>query len=523
MRHYPKSVATLVVFEGQLVSYVLGVYDSILHGSAYLGDWTPDVPDWQRSISDAEGFKVGSGTLTMDVATLRWLFLNGLMFELVEKSGGQVTWQGFIAEMKLTVGEDVWVRSIVDSANAVKAVYSKIGDSQFTNGSAETAAWTAVGTPSTHERTTSWSTHHTYSMHVVTDAADEGTRIENSGSPETITVTAGLAYQCRVTVKVMSGNWILEIKRTTDDVVIASAIAPGDGKSVVTCSVGVENTYSGNVYVTLTADGSGAEIYADGAVFQLSPYRADTKWLTDSLAIDEYGRKEFIIVLGGQSDAGALARVQTYLATHAWPMTRPPRKLEAIQQPELAARFRFGELAAPNAQGSLKFTVLGYWATLAWLYTTSFGTQITSTWVTDLVGLQSDYLAAGIIDENTVDYQVEENIPLQLWDALAEILQMGDGSGNRWQGGGGADRKFNYEQASAEVEYHYRNGRVYSVSGSLVKPTMAKPGLYRLDDMPVGPGTPTSSAEDDPRNVWVSEVKFTAPDKLTLHREVDTE
>ena len=47
-----------------------------------------------------------------------------------------VTWQGFIAEQQLTLDGVTYIRSMIDQANAVKVLYTRIGDTLITNGGA---------------------------------------------------------------------------------------------------------------------------------------------------------------------------------------------------------------------------------------------------------------------------------------------------------------------------------------------------------------------------------------------------
>ena len=46
-----------------------------------------------------------------------------------------------------------------------------------------------------------------------------------------------------------------------------------------------------------------------------------------------------------------------------------------------------------------------------------------------------------------------------------------------------------------------------------------RPGLVHLDDLPIGPGQITDDINDDPRNVWLCEIEYIAPDGLQFKRE----
>jgi hypothetical protein len=488
--------------------YSLNLYDSAIHGGASLGNVTQRMLNWRRAIRRVGGFWIGTADYDGSLAERKSFFLNSLLYEIQEVTGPVVTWEGFVAEMEFEDERgETWVRSILPCANAIKGIYSKIGNNLFTNGSAESSVWGAVGTPSTRERVTTWRTHGTYGMHVVTDAADEGVEIGNS-----MAIVAGKAYQCQVTVEVESGTWSLVIYRSDTSDELASTTSSGTGDDVLQCRISEDNTYAGNTHVRLVADGSGAEIYADAGVYQLSPTRAETKWYEDSMSITELGRIEDVLLEAGRTDAGMAADCQTSLNRRAWPRTETPSRLGAMQKVVGLSRRRGGRGTG------LSITFQGYVHTLNWRHTTSGGTDSASTQISTLVG-ESEFVTSGYIKTNSVDWQIEVRSPVGLWDEIEDIVEAGDGSGNRWGGGVYASRKFDYQTQDSEIKYHYRGGRLFEVNGSLVKPTKARPGLVRMDDMPVGPSQISGRDEDDPRVAFIDEIEFIAPNEIILHRE----
>jgi len=365
-----------------------------------------------------------------------------------------------------------------------------------------------VGTPSTIERVTTWATKGIYGMHVITDAADEGTEIENG-----IAIVAARAYQCRVSVRVVSGMWTLTIRRSDNDAVLAQSSTSGTGDDVLRAYVSDGNDYAGNVYVRIVASGGGAEIYADAGVLQLGPCRAETSVVTDDDAISEWGRMEDVLLFAGMSDMAAAAEVQKNVNERAWPRSLPPDEFEI----EDFGIEDFG--IEQGGQDRLSVLFGGYVHTLKWRYLLDGGTAGASAHVSALVG-ESEFVTAGVVATNSLSYQVEEKDPLLLWDALEEIVEAGDGSGNRWTGGVYAGRKFDYEAASTTLDYHYRGGQLLAVHGGAMEPWFALPGLARLDDAPVGPGEITGNMVDDPRNVFLEEVEFVAPMGLQFRRRV---
>lgn len=483
----------------------LTLFDNVVNSNAKvmdLGDGHSDksrLRGWWHTIRSRGGYWMAGGDFHGTRTELLDMYLNGMARRVLERAGGETTWEGLAVEMDLTLDGVTYRRSLLDRANAVRMIYSKIGDNLFTDGSAESGAWASVGTPSTIERVTTWVTKGTFGMHVVTDDAAEGTQIEAG-----IAITAEKAYQCRVTVEVVTGAWTLAIHRTDNDDVITSVVTDDAGKDVMRVNISDNNEYAGNTYVRLTAAATGAEIYADAAVYQLAPFRAETEWATDDDSISQWGRIEKVLLEGGRSDADATARVQDYLNKRAWPRSVPPDEYEVRD--------------LQGAQDSLSVLFGGYVRTMNWLNLLDGGTAAASAHVTTLVG-EAAFVSAGTIETNSLSVQVEEEDPELIWDAIEKIIESGDGSG-RWNGGVYGNRRFNYEAAPTTVEYHYRGGLLLEKNEALVEPWRARPGrLVRLDDAPVGPGEITGDEADDPRNTFVIEFKYTAPRKLEFRRE----
>lgn len=479
----------------------LNLFDNVKQSDALIANLGDGVKgtlrNWRHTTRDMGGYWSASGDWDGSRASMLEMFLNGVKRRIVESDGSGTTWEGLAADLELTLDGQTYIRTLPACANAVRCIYSTIGDNVFTDGSAETAAWAAVGTPSTCERVTTWATQGTYGMHIVTDAADEGVEIENG-----LSITASVAYQCHVTVEVMSGTWTLAVHDTSDDSIIASRVTVGTGRSVLLVNIGDSNTAT-SVYVRLTADAASREIYADAAVLQTSPLRAETEWYTNTDSITEWGRIEDVLLEAAMADASAESLVQTELAARAWPRTRPPVQFS---------------IADTGKKDGLSIVFLGYSHTLKWLHLLTCTTAGMSTQVTTLIG-EAEFVTAGAINTNSTSYQVEGGEPIRIWDELVDIVAAGDDTGAKWMGGVYGGRTFDYEARPTTLSYHYRGGYLLDVHGGAVKPWAVRPGLARVDDMPVGPGQITGDIADDPRNVWIYEVTFTAPDGLEFKRE----
>src|SRR5579859_7888082 len=135
----------------------LTLLDTIKHGSGQRANMTSRMAaGWRRGIRSVGGFWIGTSPYIATVEEMIELFLYGLAFEIQETIGGLMTWQGFICQMDLTLGGIQYTRKWTDIANRVKAIYTKLGDNLFTNGSVETGPWSAYGSPSTCIQSTTW-------------------------------------------------------------------------------------------------------------------------------------------------------------------------------------------------------------------------------------------------------------------------------------------------------------------------------------------------------------------------------
>jgi len=285
------------------------------------------------------------------------------------------------------------------------------------------------------------------------------------------------------------------------------------GKRIVEESVGILS-WEGLIYeMSLTLDGIQYRRTLDKEWFHNKVkvfYRdagvqASTGWAENTDSSDEYGEIQYIDTISEAVAAAATALRDTRLADFAFPRSRMVGGLEFGGQPR--------EWAADN----LQITVAGYVATMNWRYReSSIAATAASTAIADLVD-DSEFVLAGVIDTNSMNVDMDCTTPQRLWDAIEDIISQGDASGNRWVGGVYQDRKFNYNQAATEVEYYIRNGILMDRGGSRVIPSLLKPDfIVRNVNAPSG-GTPIGgNMWDDPRNAWITEVEFVAPDGLVL-------
>jgi hypothetical protein len=474
--------------------YSLALYDRVANGNALIGDVTDQLrPTWRRSIRRIGDYWLGTAEIRLERSELDDFFLDGILREIRETTIGDETWRGAIVRMEYTRGAYTFVRDVTTLANAIRSIYTSIGDNLLTNGSGESGAWTAYNSATVTQDAT-WSTNGTYSVKVVVaDTVIRGATVQTG-----ITISAGQQYIFRATLKVTSGSWRLAVNRSDNDASLAFFSTKGrTGDIAVEVSIADSNTYSGTVLVRVTSEASAGTINLDALVLQAGPLRAETGWYTDANSIAEFGRKEDILLRAGQSNAAANAECQSELLKRSWPQPEPPRT---------------GQTLDGQASGDvLKITFAGYWAMLNWLYTTLSGTKTCAAWVTALAALQSTYVSASYADANITDFYVEDRAPLLVGDLLREVTLAGSTGGALYSVGVGAGRVLNYAAAPAVLSYIMRHGRLCSLSGEELEPSLVRPGWMLFEDMPIGPGWLSASAQHDPRWVYLEEVEMLPP------------
>lgn len=485
------------------MGFGLKLYDRVRRGNAFIRDVTENLKGWQRSIRDPGGFWMGSARYEGTEEDKMHLFLNGLLYEMREADGGRATWEGVIAEMELSVGEMVWRRSIWNVANALRTIYSSIGDNLLTNGGGESGNWTAYngGAPSQY---TGWRTEGTYSIRIVAAAASRGAYIQQG-----VSVAARTPYDLRVTVNLISGLWLLVVARTDNGQALAEMQTATAGEEVLRLSIPDSNEYAGTVNIWIETVGGAGEIYCDAAVFQRGPIRAETGWYEDAASQAEFGRVEEMLLRAGMTVTAANNEAATRLREKAWPKSLPPDEFEA----EFAVELR----RSLNVGVGLSLTMMGHFGTMNFRHSLLKGTDEATNHVNALLA-GAEFVSAGVIQSNTMQYQIEARAPVKIGDTLVEIAEAGDASGQRWSLGVFEGRRLDYMQTPQELGYRYLRGRLLDAHSGHIDPWRVRPGWVLLEDAPVGPGFPSVYASDNPRWVYANEVEFEAPDKIRFRR-----
>lgn len=486
------------------------LYNSIKRGNAQLWGVTDRInATWRRSKRAIGGYWLGTCEYQGTRDDLLEMFQEGMMREIREDVGGLITWQGFIAEQQLTLDGVTYIRSMVDQSNAVKCLYTRIGDNLLSNGGAESGAWvvcTGVGGTTgaaTVTQSTTWVNTGTYSCKIVSPSGIEGARIQAGGY--SIVITANTAYEITGVVNAVSGSWRISCNRADTDASLCFDSTRGAlGERSIKMNIPATNTYAGTVDLRVTSEAGAGTCYGDSFVFNLAPFQSQTGWTIDANSIAEYGRMELATLEVAMSSAAANAKAATLLKKLAWPKALPPNEFTTIGA-ELTAN------STEATRDKLSLTVHGYVHTLQNLYTLQANSAAASAHVTGIIN-EAEFVTPGSINSNSMSYLIDTRGPLRAWQTLMDITQAGDASGNRWVCGVAAGRVFDYGLADGLVAYRYRGGKFYNAAGGELEPWFAEPGhLLYLDDMPVGPTQISGNAEDDPHIVFVSEVEMGPP------------
>jgi len=124
------------------------------------------------------------------------------------------------------------------------------------------------------------------------------------------------------------------------------------------------------------------------------------------------------------------------------------------------------------------------------------------------------------VDENTLDVESWENQNNLAWSVIKDTVAHGDTTNNRWIFGIYENRDAYYQAAPTTIEYQQRLSdtavRLESVEGMEVYPWNILPGKWIIyPDFLIGQAA-EQDLRDDPRAMFIEEVKFTAPDQLEM-------
>lgn len=230
-------------------------------------------------------------------------------------------------------------------------------------------------------------------------------------------------------------------------------------------------------------------------------------WATADQSIARYGRREERLSLDNAPSATATAYRSRWLATRAWPYTRP--------------------VSINRASDSiLEIRVCGYGFTAAWLFAAAGdGTDHNvNHWISAIVGtaegLSSDhggsvsgagdcqFLSAGSLATNTLQVPEVYQSDIRAWAKILELAGLGDASGNPWRVWVGNGRRLHYAAIDLTPRYHLRDDGLYDRLSSkmALSPWLIRPGVMRDFGYRVGRKEPGSML-NDARDILIEEVE----------------
>lgn len=481
------------------------LYSSVTHGSNFISDISHRITHWHHTTRDVGGYWSATCEYQATRGEMDDLFYRGLLREIRASRAGFSIWDGFLGAMQYTRDGVTWTQSIDGLANAVRALYTRIGENLCTNGSAESGPWTVVN-GATVEQSTAWVTQGNYSCLItVNDTTVRGADVEPS-----VMLYAETAYNISIDVHVTGGSWRIAVNKTGDDAKIAAKSTKGkQGDIKIQFSIPATNAYQGTVRFRITSEASAGSIYCDNAMFQEAPFAATTNWKEDAASLNEFGRIENVLYLNTLTEAAANARAQTVLYESSWPISEPPSD-------DLSG--------SANRKDKLQLTFFGYIFTARWRYGSYAAVDTMTNYVLSALALQSQYLQRGLVKSNATEFQADTNDPISLWKMLSEIAAAGDESGNPWTLGVYADRKLNYLPRDPATLYTFRGGIAYDKSGHRATGYLARPGWAEFVDAPRSLGSATINRNRTTTRVYIREIEYDGDtDRAKYHRITEGE
>ncbi len=376
--------------------------------------------EWKRSIRLQGGFWTGSFTLPVGKEAYD-AFGSWLGCHIEERSAGHVTWEGMVYEMELAQDGVVRRRSFDTMFNRVRALYQNIqGVDSFTPWVDDQGSDDRYGSKEDVLRTD-------------TTLSDVAVNLTNRHLQEhawPYSQVVSFSPDDKLTVSCCGYIFTLNWQKTTEDHEIPNAGACGLGID----GLGIPYYYDVGMslapYMTSDAEPAGAPAHC-------------TFWLNDNTALAYWG------YLGDQNAVmGASNFVDCYQ--------------------DQARTLPGWNLLIPGPVG----------------FTTSLIRQGASQFIYDVVGTDSEFLTPGVVAGNytQVDRLPFESTlsPIGCWDAIQQVVQMGDPAYLPWRIYAGVDRKVHFVPIPTTPRYFFRDdGWFCDAGGGSVNPWTLQPAVVR--------------------------------------------
>lgn len=224
---------------------------------------------------------------------------------------------------------------------------------------------------------------------------------------------------------------------------------------------------------------------------------------SNAASISRFGRREEYLLLDNYPQAAAEQYRDTFLKEFGWPWARVVGVKLGKRNP------------AYKSDNRLDVTVAGYIYTANWRFETAGDgtTDDVSTWISEIVTTDCEFLQTGGIAANTTQVKKDTNMPERAWDVIAELTDLGGLDAYSfavpYRFYVDNDRRAFYEQINTSPLYSIRDGQMYTGPGgnTLASPWKVRPGVVRDFDYP-GRLTEIDAWLEDGRDFYVSEVEF---------------
>lgn len=324
----------------------------------------------------------------------------------------------------------------------------------------------------------------------------------------------------RRSIRLVGGYWLGDFTitpATMDAVAMRNIFDTSIGHRIVEKTFGLVTWEGEIVEMDLTADGVTWRItlhperwqnkidvrYTDSATGTVK-----SVGFSETTASSEvYGESNYIDTVGSHYNATvATARRDRRLLEFAFPQSVPAGALVSARQ------------GAPQRPDQLVVRCGGYILSMNRRYQTAdIAAASLSTQLGVLVG-NSEFVTAGNIETNALSVPITvASTPQRLWDIAKELVLMGDAAGDRYTGGVYAGRVFDYEAAKTVVTHYWQNGQLLDQGRTPVTPSAILPNMVvQLSAILPGELPPGGNVWDSPRNLWVDEVEFAAPNSYRI-------
>lgn len=442
-------------------SYELTLWGSVLEASQrYLYTLTDKADKWKRNVRAQGGSWLGSFELSGNRTLLLDAFDTWLGCDLRERSEGSWSWRGMIYEIDLVHGGSRWRRSLDTMTNYVTTTYIEPGEDGSVNTSAAASHARSIAR---YGRKEEMLLQDNLPRPAAEAMRDRHLTARAWPNPLPVSLASGsdfyLEFQaCGYPFTTQWRNTTQTTEYDTEQEASPAIRFDKEGGAPVLVDEGQDfsdwQTTSGNAVYSAWANTNENVLYWGycGAMTEIT------------LPVPVPGNKYGIAVYQDQA-----------LTTPGW----LDRSGNAVDPDALGAKLKAYYIRGPA-----------------------------SDWINDIVTTDCEFVDPGSIDTNLLQVSRLLTSSTRCWDAIMDIVELGDTAGDPWRAWVDTNRLLHYEQIDTTPRYYKRPGGFYdSASGRVqVNPFLMQPGVVR--DL----ASPVTRVEydawlTDARDVYVEQVE----------------